>query len=134
MLIPGISSYRPYLLSFLKIVPLNLFALAPKEYRILLCHPFLPHTTNALTNEGVPELLQTVEKHRAWLEMSGQLEARRRERAAIRIRDVVDRELRRVAWNSPTARALLDAGVENIARGEATPYSAADEILEALLR
>lgn len=91
-------------------------------------------TTNALTNEGVPELLRTVADHRAWLEGSGQLEARRRERAAVRIRDVVDRGLRRVAWNSPTARELLDAGVDRIARGEGTPYSAADEILGTLLR
>ena len=91
-------------------------------------------TTNALTNEGVPELLRTVADHRAWLEGSGQLQARRRERAAVRIRDVVDRELRRVAWRSPSVRELLDAGVDSIARGEGTPYSAADGILGALLR
>jgi len=91
-------------------------------------------TSNALTNEGVTDLLKTVEEHRVWLEESGQLETRRRARAAIRIRDVVDRELRRVAWNSPVARELLDAGVESIARGQGTPYSAADGILGALLR
>lgn len=91
-------------------------------------------TTNALTNDGVDELLETIASHRTWLEGGGALERRRRERSAVRIRDVVDRELRRVAWKSEATRALLDGGVERIARGEGTPYSAADEILAALLR
>ena len=91
-------------------------------------------TTNALNGEGLPELLLKIGEHRAWLERSGELERRRRERASVRIRDVVDRELRRVAWRSSTARELLEAGVDIIARGKGTPYSAADQILGALLR
>ena len=54
--------------------------------------------TNALTNEGVDKLLTTIDEHRAWLEESGQLEARRRDRAEGRIRDVVNRERMRIAW------------------------------------
>ncbi len=91
-------------------------------------------TSNALTGEGLDGLLETIAGHRAWLEESGQLEVRRRERARIRIKDVVERELHRVAWRSEEAMARLDEGVERIARGEGTPYSAAREILEALLR
>jgi GTPase len=91
-------------------------------------------TTTALTDEGVPELLTAIADHRAWLERGGQLEQRRRERAAIRIRDVVDRELRRVSWRSPVTRTLLDSGVEQIAAGAGTPYSAARRILDALLK
>jgi LAO/AO transport system kinase len=91
-------------------------------------------TTTALTEDGVPKLLETIESHRTFLTESGQLTSRRRERAAIRIRDVVDRELRRVAWRSPESTALLESGVERIASGTGTPYSAAREILETLLR
>jgi len=91
-------------------------------------------TTTALTEDGVPKLLETIESHRMFLTESGQLASRRRERAAIRIRDVVDRELRRVAWRSPEATVLLESGVERIASGTGTPYSAAREILETLLR
>jgi LAO/AO transport system kinase len=90
--------------------------------------------TNALENEGVPELLDAVERHRVWLAESGQLEARRRARAAGRVRDVVERELRRVAWASDEVKVLLDTGVDEIARGDATPYSVAEGILRALLR
>lgn len=91
-------------------------------------------TTNALTNEGVEELLDTVERHRAWLEERGRLQRRRRARAAVRIRNVVDRELRRVAWNSEAVSQLLETGAQRIADGSGTPYSAAHEILETLLR
>ena len=91
-------------------------------------------TTTALTEDGVPKLLKTIKSHRTFLLESGQLASRRRERAAIRIRDVVDRELRRVAWRSPEATALLETGVERIALGTGTPYSAAREILQTLLR
>jgi len=91
-------------------------------------------TTNALTGEGVEELFEAVGRHRAWLDDSGQLERRRQERAAGRVRDVVDRELRRVAWNSPEAAALLEEGVKAIAGGGETPYSVARRILDVLLR
>ena len=91
-------------------------------------------TTNALTDDGVEALLETVEDHRIWLDQSGQLEQRRRARAEVRIRDVVDRELRRVAWNSESLRTALAAGVERISRGDGTPYSAAREVLDTLLR
>ncbi len=91
-------------------------------------------STNALNEEGVEELLGVVERHRTWLEGSGQLAARRRTRAAVRVRDVVHRELRRVAWSSEATAAMLDEGLAAIAAGDATPYSVADEILRALLR
>jgi LAO/AO transport system kinase len=90
--------------------------------------------TNALTSERVPELVGAIDEHRAWLEASGELAVRRRERARRRVRDVVDRELRRVAWSSPEAAARLDVGLDRIDAGEVTPYSVAREILEVLLR
>ena len=91
-------------------------------------------TTNALAGEGVDDLLAAIDAHRAWLERSGELAVRRRERARRRVRDVVDRELRRVAWSSTETAAPLDAALDRIEAGEATPYSVAREILDALLR
>jgi LAO/AO transport system kinase len=91
-------------------------------------------TTDALSGEGLPELGQALERHRAWLESSGDLARRRRERARGRVMEVVERELRRVAWSSPAASATLEQGVARIEAGEATPYSVAGEILACLLR
>jgi LAO/AO transport system kinase len=91
-------------------------------------------TTNALEDEGVGELVAAIEAHRTWLEASGELAMRRRERARRRVHDVVDREIRRVAWSSTQTTARLDAGLDRIEAGEATPYVVAREILDALLR
>lgn len=90
-------------------------------------------TTNALSNEGVDELLTTVAEHRAWLVESGQLDERRRARAEGRIRDVVNREMRRIAWSSEDVEAFLTEGIEAIAEGAETPYSVARRITETLL-
>ncbi|HET9948986.1 MAG TPA: methylmalonyl Co-A mutase-associated GTPase MeaB [Longimicrobiales bacterium] len=91
-------------------------------------------TTDAQSGQGVDELLAAVDEHRAWLERSGELAARRRARAARRVRDVVERELRRAAATSPEARARLEAGLDRIDAGEETPYSVARRVVEALLR
>ena len=90
--------------------------------------------TNAQNGDGVDELLEAVEKHRGWLESSGQLEERRRARAKGRVQDVVNREVRRITWRKPETVALLEGGVERIRASEATPYSVAQEIIEGLLR
>ena len=89
--------------------------------------------TVAQTGEGVPELLAAVAAHRAWMEESGELESRRRARARTRVRDVVDRELRRVAWASSSSGAALEAGLDGIVRGDETPYSVAQRILDGVL-
>jgi LAO/AO transport system kinase len=91
-------------------------------------------TTNALANDGVAALVEAVDAHRVWLEASGELRTRRRARARGRVRDVVDRELRRAAWASAGTNARLDAGLDEIEAGAATPYSVARGILDALLR
>jgi LAO/AO transport system kinase len=91
-------------------------------------------TTNALTRDGVGELVGALDAHRRWLEASGALQIRRRARAGARVRDVVDRGLRRAAWSSPTVEASLQGGLDRIEAGEGTPYSVAREILGLLLR
>ena len=91
-------------------------------------------TTNALTNEGVDTLLETIDEHRTWLDESGQLEVRRRDRAEGRVRDVVNRELMRIAWKRDEIGDMLTRGVEEIAAGEETPYSVSRGIVEALLK
>ncbi|OGU27066.1 MAG: hypothetical protein A3K13_11340 [Gemmatimonadetes bacterium RIFCSPLOWO2_12_FULL_68_9] len=87
----------------------------------------------AQTGEGIPELLDAVDRHREWMRRSGELERRRRERARIRVRDVVERELRRAAWSSTATDEVLREGLDRIQTGEATPYSVAAAILGGVL-
>jgi LAO/AO transport system kinase len=91
-------------------------------------------TSNALTGDGLTDVVNAVDGHRAWLEASGALQVRRRARARVRVRDVVERELRRAAWGSETVEASLEGGLDRIEAGEGTPYSVAQEVLGLLLR
>ena len=88
--------------------------------------------TVAQSGEGVEALLEAVDRHRAHLESSGQLEARRRARAERRVREVVERELKRRAWSDPEALGRMEAGLAGIGRGAETPYSVARSIVDVL--
>ena len=89
--------------------------------------------TVAQTGEGVPELLDALDRHREHLDGSGQLGARRRARAAVRVREVAERSLHGILWGSEATSGLLEDGLDHIQRGAATPYSVSAKILTALL-
>jgi len=89
--------------------------------------------TVAQTGEGVPELLDAVEQHREYLDESGQLRIRQRGRAAVRIREVTERSLRGILWGGEETKGILDAGLDQIQKGTATPYSVSASILKALI-
>ena len=90
--------------------------------------------TNGLDGQGVEALLEAIEGHRMWLERSGELGARRRGRARGRVRDVVEREMKRIAWTSADVMRELDEGLDRIAAGKGTPYSVARKLLALLVR
>ncbi len=89
--------------------------------------------TTAQTGEGVPELLEAVDRHREYLDESGQLTIRQRGRAAVRTREVTERSLRGILWGREAIERILDAGLDRIQQGTATPYSVSASILKALL-
>ncbi len=88
--------------------------------------------TIAHAGEGVEELLSAIDEHRAWLAASGALEERRAARMATRIRDVMDRELKRRVRRLLGEPGALGPALERIGRGEDTPYGEAKNLLERL--
>ena len=89
--------------------------------------------TVAQNGEGVTELLNAVADHRAFLESSGGLVARREARAAGRVRDVVERKLRRVSWTHDGVLQIMERGIAEIVAGRETPYSLAEHIMAELI-
>ncbi len=89
--------------------------------------------TVAQTGEGVPGLLDAVDRHREFLDESGQLRVRQRGRAAVRVREVTERSLRGILWGGEARAELLDTGLDDIQQGTATPYSVSATILKELL-
>jgi LAO/AO transport system kinase len=88
--------------------------------------------TVAHTGQGVDEVVEKIDKHRAWLESSGELVRRRVRRARDEIEAIAVTALRE-RWNEGHVRAgtdLLDRLAGRVADGESDPYTAADALLE----
>ncbi len=86
--------------------------------------------TDATRGEGVPELWEKIEGHRAYLEESGKLDERRRSNLAGEVFAVASarakRHLEHAVADDPELRRLLD----EVQRRELDPLSAVREILE----
>ncbi|MEU9043499.1 MULTISPECIES: methylmalonyl Co-A mutase-associated GTPase MeaB [unclassified Kitasatospora] len=87
--------------------------------------------TVAARGEGVDEVVEALEKHRAWLEEHGELAVRRRRRAAEEIEAIALAELRARIGDLRGDRHLA-ALAERVANGELDPYGAADELVAGL--
>jgi LAO/AO transport system kinase len=84
--------------------------------------------TVAERGEGVDQLVEAIAGHRAHLESSGELERRRRQRAAREIEEVALADLRTELGELGRGEAL-DTLAEQVAAGKLGPYSAADQLL-----
>lgn len=88
--------------------------------------------TIAQDGTGVDELARTLDRHRVYLEASGELSRRRRARLAERVRAVVERRLQRMAWRSGRGEEILGASLAALETGETSPYAVAEEIVNEL--
>ncbi|QGV78459.1 methylmalonyl Co-A mutase-associated GTPase MeaB [Streptomyces ficellus] len=87
--------------------------------------------TVAARGEGVDEVVEALEKHRAWMEERGVLTERRRARAAHEVETIAVTALRERIGDLHGDRRL-DALSERIVAGELDPYAAADELVAGL--
>lgn len=87
--------------------------------------------TVAVEGKGLEDLDAAIEAHRAHCRETGGLAEKRRERAAERVHDLVARRLEGYVWHEQGGARRLDAAIDRIAAGEATPYSVAAEIVAA---
>ena len=86
--------------------------------------------TVAPKGEGVPALIEALDRHRAYLEASGRLARRRRERLAERTRAAVNRAVQQWVWEGSGAEAILTQALDDMTAGTRSPYDVATEILE----
>ncbi|MEU0134349.1 methylmalonyl Co-A mutase-associated GTPase MeaB [Streptomyces sp. NPDC006296] len=87
--------------------------------------------TVAARGEGLDEVVEALEKHRAWMEEHGVLAGRRTARAAREVETIAVTALReRIADLHGDRR--LEALAERIVAGVLDPYAAADELVAGL--
>ncbi|MEV0125966.1 methylmalonyl Co-A mutase-associated GTPase MeaB [Streptomyces sp. NPDC050703] len=85
--------------------------------------------TVAARGEGIDEVVEALEKHRAWMEERGVLTERRTARAAHEVETIAVTALRERIGSLHGDRRL-SALAERIVAGELDPYAAADELVE----
>lgn len=88
-------------------------------------------TTVADRQEGGGAVVDELDKHTAWMTEHGELERRRRERAAREIEALALAELRR-RMGGVRDDGALGAAVEDVLDGRLDPYAAADRVVAAL--
>lgn len=88
--------------------------------------------TVAQSGEGIPELIGTLDRHRVYLEQTGELGRRRQARLAERVRAVVDRRLRTLAWTGGRGETILQQALPALAAGSESPYTVAAQIVRLL--
>ncbi|MFD5782391.1 methylmalonyl Co-A mutase-associated GTPase MeaB [Streptomyces sp. NPDC126933] len=93
------------------------------------CPPIVK--TVAARGEGIDEVVEALEKHRAWMEEHGVLALRRARRAAREVETIAVTALRERIDDLHGDRRL-DALAERIVAGELDPYTAADELVAGI--
>jgi LAO/AO transport system kinase len=86
---------------------------------------------SAAKGEGIDEIVRALEDHRAWLEGSGELTRRRRQRAAAEIEALALGELRAKFAELPGEG--LQALAAEVADGRLDPYAASTRLLDGIL-
>lgn len=92
--------------------------------------PVFPMT--AVDGTGVDDLVSHLADHAAWLRESGELTARRRRRARVTVRSLLEERVAR-AFRSPALRDAVERAADQVTRAGIDAHRAADQALEALV-
>jgi GTPase len=87
--------------------------------------------TVAIEDRGVRELWESLKRHRAFLEASGELADRRSQRIEMEVVELVERELRRRLRVRQRSDGAVAATLAAARSGEVDPHTAAAQIIQA---
>jgi LAO/AO transport system kinase len=83
----------------------------------------------AVKQEGIDSVLAALDRHFAYLERTGTLRERRRQRLRERVIDVVEQKVRTRLWKDKQTMEWLDQQLPSVEEGTATPFAVADRLL-----
>ena len=102
-------------------------ALARDDEAVTWTPPVL--ATVAAEGKGVTEVIESVERHRRFLERSGELRARRARRLRERVIEVAERLMRGRLWGDDATRDALDGALPALESGATSPFEVAESLL-----
>lgn len=82
--------------------------------------------TVAANGDGIPEVVDALQRHFGYLVRSGELAARRRVRLRERVMEVVEQQLRERLWTDASTLTWLDGQLSALEAGEIAPFAVAD--------
>jgi LAO/AO transport system kinase len=85
----------------------------------------------AVNGEGIDDVVAAIDKHRAWLTATGELQKRHERRAAVEVEAIALGTLR-ARMGSVRDGTSLSALAARVAAGELDPYAAAEELIKGL--
>ena len=93
--------------------------------------PWTPPVLRAVASkdEGIHEIVESLDRHFSYLENTGTLRQRRRERLMERVTEVAERRMHRRLWQDTGTKRWLEGRVDELEAGSVTPYVVADEML-----
>jgi LAO/AO transport system kinase len=86
-------------------------------------------STVAAKGEGVDEFAAALDRHFDYLERSGGLRARRRQRLQERVVDAAERQIRSRLWGDGAVTEWLETQLDALESGARTPFAVAEELL-----
>jgi LAO/AO transport system kinase len=90
-----------------------------------------PPVLSAIAREekGIDELIDALDRHFAYLERTGRLADRRRERTRERVMELVESGFRDRVWKDEATRVRLEGMLPEIEKRSTTPFQAAEQII-----
>ena len=83
----------------------------------------------ATRQEGIGDIIAALDRHFAYLQNTGTLRARRRERMRERVMDVVETKVRDRLWKDSNTMTWLEEQLPSVEEGRSTPFAVADQLL-----
>jgi LAO/AO transport system kinase len=88
--------------------------------------------TVATRNEGIDELLESIDIHRAYLSQNDRMEQKRVEALRNRTTMIIEEKLKELFWENAYIKEKLDGVLDAVVAGKKSPYEVAGEIIEPL--
>jgi LAO/AO transport system kinase len=91
---------------------------------------WLPGTVKAIASEnfGITEIVDEINRHRAFLEKTGLLLKKREDNSKSRIKEIVHDFITREIWNMKSEEEL-ESHVGDVVTGKLSPYNLANQII-----
>jgi LAO/AO transport system kinase len=90
--------------------------------------------TSAKEKKGIQQLTRQITEHQMYLKKSQGFEQRRRQRYEAELIEIIRKRLMEFIFDEKKLKTTVDCCIDQIAKKQLDPYSAADQILGKILR